>query len=151
MVVAALFFTALLLMMAAVLSVIRARRLEQLAKVNKRLQQVAFLTEIDTFSKRTNTTVLDSLSRWLQRVGIGISPGMALLILLAVILIGLGIKAVWGMLAAAMWWALVGTVAVFIPQIRYSLTRPSAGWPPAAMWRAPSSWPRKTSRSPCAR
>jgi tight adherence protein B len=119
MVVAALFFTALLLMMAAVLSVIRARRLEQLAKVNKRLQQVAFLTEIDTFSKRTNTTVLDSLSRWLQRVGIGISPGMALLILLVVILIGLGIKAVWGMLAAAMWWALVGTVAVFIPQIRY--------------------------------
>jgi len=116
MVVAALFFTALLLMMAAVLSVIRARRLEQLAKVNKRLQQVAFLTEIDTFSKRTNTTVLDSLSRWLQRVGIGISPGMALLILLAVILIGLGIKAVWGMLAAAMWWALVGTVAVFIDQ-----------------------------------
>jgi tight adherence protein B len=115
----ALFFTAIVLMLAAVLSVMRARRVEQLAKVNKRLEQVSFLVDVDAFSKRPAPSITDALSRWLRRVGFGISPATALSIMLLVILCGLGIKQMWGTLAALMWWALVGTVAVFIPQIRY--------------------------------
>lgn len=114
-----LFFTALVLMLAAVLAVIRARRLEQLDKVNKRLEQVAFLADGGGFSKKASPGVTDALARWLNRVGIGISPAAALAIMFVVLLIGLGLKSAWGLLAATMWWVLVGTVAVFIPQIRY--------------------------------
>jgi tight adherence protein B len=113
-----LFFTALVLMLAAVLSVMRARRLEQLAKVNRRLEQVSFLVAADTF-KPAAPSFTDALSRWLRRVGFGISPATALSVLLLVMVLGLGVQQLWGTLAALMWWVLVGTVAVFIPQIRY--------------------------------
>lgn len=116
----ALFFVAIVLMLGAVLSVIRARRVEQVAKVNQRLEELAFMGGKDALMKPApESEVVDALSRWLMRVGIPINPITAILIIVFVMVVGLVLLKAWGFLVALIWWVVLGTVAVLIPQIRY--------------------------------
>jgi tight adherence protein B len=119
MVALALFFLSLMLMLAAVLSIMRAQRLEQLAKVNQRLEQVAFLSIAAPGNRSNESGLISALSRWLNRVGFQIEPVVALGLATFTLLSGLFVWTIWGGLAAVLWWALAGTFSVFIPQIRY--------------------------------
>lgn len=114
-----LFFIALVMMMIAVLSVLRARRVEQIAKVNERLEAVAFLASETNKPRAQDASVIDALDRWLNRVGLRIKPGVALAILAFVLLSGWIVFQNWGGLALAVWWGVSVTVGVFIPQVRY--------------------------------
>jgi tight adherence protein B len=119
MVVLALFFLSLMLMLAAVLSIMRAQKLEQLAKVNQRLEQVAFLN-LESHAKRGDEGLLiGAVARWLSRVGFQIEPVVALGLAAFTAVSGLMVWRIWDGLAALVWWALAGTFSVFIPQIRY--------------------------------
>lgn len=116
----ALFTVALILLLAAVLSVIRARRVDQIAKVNERLEAIAFLTPQGNgrISPPTDDLMM-ALTRWLNRVGIPLSPVAALAIIALVTLAGLLVLKKWGLLAAGAWWGIAAVISVLIPQIRY--------------------------------
>ena len=119
MVVLILFFLSLMLMLAAVLSIMRAQRLEQLAKVNQRLEQVAFLNLDSPGQRPSDSGLVGALARWLHRVGFQIEPMVALGLATFTALSGFIAWTLWGGLAAVLWWVLAGTFSVFIPQIRY--------------------------------
>ncbi|RTL26192.1 MAG: type II secretion system protein [Burkholderiales bacterium] len=114
-----LFFIALVLMLAAVLSMMRARRLEQIAKVTQRLEAVAFLTPQDDVLQIRQTEAMAELTRWLSRVGLQIQPGAAITLMALAIASGLGILKIWGGIAALIWWATIGTISIVVPQVRY--------------------------------
>lgn len=119
MVVLALFFSALVMALAAVLTVLRARQAEQVLKVRQRLALEAFMQAPRAQNLPPPQGVMVDLGRWLARVGIPLSPLVALLLLALVLGSGLLIHRQWGLVAAVIWWAIVGTVSVFIPQVRY--------------------------------
>ena len=84
------FLIALLMMLGAVLSMIRAQRQEQIAKVHQRLAAVAFLPH-ETHKPDVQLGALTaSLDLWLKRVGLNLSPTMALVMLAGVVLIVAG-------------------------------------------------------------
>jgi tight adherence protein B len=117
-VVLGLFVVALLMMLGAVLTVLRARRLDHAQKVNKRLQSFSFIPE-DGYKPQLATDFRGRLANWLARVGLQIQPGTALSIM------GGGLTLSWllwhvvnplaGMLSAVL--IVIGTVLV--PQVRY--------------------------------
>ncbi len=119
MVSAMLFLVALLMMLAAVLSVLRARRLEQVARVNQRLAEVAFLTPDTPLRRPTVNPLLEELDRWLKRVGLNVSPAIALLVLAAAVAAGVLLWQQLNPLVALAWWALSIVVTVLVPQVRY--------------------------------
>lgn len=119
MVSAMLFLVALLMMLAAVLSVLRARRLEQVARVNQRLAEVAFLTPDTPLRRPTANPLLEELDRWLKRVGLNVSPAIALLVLAAAVAAGVLLWQHLNPLAALAWWALSVVLTVLVPQVRY--------------------------------
>ena len=88
MISAILFLIALLMMLGAVLSVIRAQRQEQIAKVHQRLAAVAFLPQETSKPDAQLGTLTAALDLWLKRVGLNVSPNMALLMLAGVVLMG---------------------------------------------------------------
>jgi tight adherence protein B len=117
-VVLGLFLVALLMMLGAVLSVLRARRLDHELKVNKRLQSFSFIPE-EGHALRSATDFQGRLAIWLARVGLQIQPGTALTLL------GCGLALAWllwhvvnplaGLLSAV----LIVIGAVLVPQVRY--------------------------------
>lgn len=119
MVSALLFLLALLMMLAAVLSVLRARKVEQIARVNQRLTDVAFLN-LDA-PKRTAPAMplIAGLDLWLKRVGLNVSPPVAVLVLGLVVGMGLLLWSHVGAAAALALWALAAVVIVLVPQVRY--------------------------------
>ena len=119
MVSAMLFLVALLMMLAAVLSVLRARRLEQVARVNQRLAEVAFLTPDTPLRRPTVNPLLEELDRWLKRVGLNVSPAIALLVLAAAVAVGVLLWQQLNPLVALAWWALSIVLTVLVPQVRY--------------------------------
>jgi tight adherence protein B len=119
MVSAMLFLVALLMMLAAVLSVLRARRLEQVARVNQRLAEVAFLTPDTPLRRPTVNPLLEELDRWLKRVGLNVSPAIALLVLAAAVAFGVLLWQQLNPLVALAWWALSIVLTVLVPQVRY--------------------------------
>lgn len=119
MVSAMLFLVALLMLLAAVLSVLRARRLEQVARVNQRLAEVAFLTPDTPLRRPTVNPLLEELDRWLKRVGLNVSPAIALLVLAAAVAFGVLLWQQLNPLAALAWWALSIVLTVLVPQVRY--------------------------------
>ncbi|MDI1351010.1 type II secretion system F family protein [Aquabacterium sp.] len=114
-----LFLVALLMMLAAVLSVLRARRLEQVARVNQRLAEVAFLTPDTPLRRPTVNPLLEELDRWLKRVGLNVSPAIALLVLAAAVAFGVLLWQQLNPLVALAWWALSIVLTVLVPQVRY--------------------------------
>lgn len=114
-----LFFVACVLMLAAVLSTLRARRLEQIAKVNQRLEELAFLSDGAAPRDTYNAGLRTFFSIWLRRVGIPLKPGTALLLLMVAVLSGFVVHRIWGALAASIWLTLLLTLSIFLPQIRY--------------------------------
>lgn len=119
MVSAMLFLVALLMLLAAVLSVLRARRLEQVARVNQRLAEVAFLTPDTPLRRPTVNPLLEELDRWLKRVGLNVSPAIALLVLAAAVAFGVLLWQQLNPLVALAWWALSIVLTVLVPQVRY--------------------------------
>jgi tight adherence protein B len=119
MVSAILFFIAILMLLAAVLSMMRARRLEQVERVNERLMAAAFLPRDTPPNPLDSSSLHDRLRLWLHRVGIHMSPGMALMVLATAVLIGVMLSHAFGALAGLAWWMLAGIVIVLVPQIRY--------------------------------
>lgn len=119
MISALLFLIALLLMLGAVLSMIRARRQEQIAKVNQRLADVAFLTQESRKSDAQLGTVTAALDLWLKRVGLNLSPNMALILLAGIVLLGVLLWQHIGALVGLAWYALAAVVIVLVPQVRY--------------------------------
>lgn len=114
-----LFFIALVLMLAAVLSMMRARRLEQIAKVNQRLEAVAFLSPQENILQTRQTEAMTELTQWLSRVGIQLQPGTVLMLALVALAIGVLVLKLLGGLAALLWLLTVGTVSILVPQVRY--------------------------------
>lgn len=119
MVSAMLFLVALLMMLAAVLSVLRARRLEQVARVNQRLAEVAFLTPDAPLRRTRANPLLEELDRWLKRVGLNIPPSVALLVLAGGMAIGVMLWQHLNPLVALAWWSLSTVLTVLVPQVRY--------------------------------
>ncbi len=119
MVSAMLFLVALLMLLAAVLSVLRARRLEQVARVNQRLAEVAFLTPDTPLRRPTVNPLLEELDRWLKRVGLNVPPAIALLVLAAAVAFGVLLWQQLNPLVALAWWALSIVLTVLVPQVRY--------------------------------
>jgi len=119
MVSVALFLVALLMMLAAVLSVLRARRQEQVARVNQRLAKVAFLTTDQPLRRPRELPILSDIDLWLKRVGIQVSPALALLVLAGTLFIGVLLWQHLNPLAALIWWVLAGILTVLVPQVRY--------------------------------
>ncbi|MBT9610074.1 type II secretion system F family protein [Aquabacterium sp.] len=119
MVSAMLFLVALLMMLAAVLSVLRARRLDQVARVNQRLAEVAFLTPDTPLRRPTVNPLLEELDRWLKRVGLNVSPAIALLVLAGAVALGVLLWQQLNPLVALAWWALSIVLTVLVPQVRY--------------------------------
>jgi tight adherence protein B len=120
MVVLGLFFIAMILMMVAILSMIRARSMAQVARVNQRLEALAFLAPDQPLQlARPADSLITALSRWMKRVGIQLKPSTALLLIGAIVLSGLVILNTWGTMIALLWWALLCLVSVIIPQVRY--------------------------------
>jgi len=119
MVSAMLFLVALLMMLAAVLSVLRARRLDQVARVNQRLAEVAFLTPDTPLRRPAVNPLLEELDRWLKRVGLNVSPAIALLVLAAAVALGVLLWQQLNPLVALAWWALSIVLTVLVPQVRY--------------------------------
>lgn len=119
MVSAMLFLVALLMMLAAVLSVLRARRLDQVARVNQRLAEVAFLTPDTPLRLPTVNPLLEELDRWLKRVGLNVSPAIALLVLAGAVALGVLLWQQLNPLVALAWWALSIVLTVLVPQVRY--------------------------------
>ncbi len=119
MVSAIFFLVAILMMLAAVLSVLRARRQEQIARINERLMAVAFLPREALVNPIKKGSLYDQLGLWLHRVGIHLSPAMALVVLASAALIGVALGQAFGTLMALAWWLVAGTVIVLVPQIRY--------------------------------
>ncbi|WP_290900744.1 type II secretion system F family protein [Aquabacterium sp.] len=114
-----LFLVALLMLLAAVLSVLRARRLEQVARVNQRLAEVAFLTPDTPLRRPTVNPLLEELDRWLKRVGLNVPPAIALLVLAAAVAFGVLLWQQLNPLVALAWWALSIVLTVLVPQVRY--------------------------------
>ncbi|MFY9461459.1 MAG: type II secretion system F family protein [Aquabacterium commune] len=114
-----LFLVALLMMLAAVLSVLRARRLDQVARVNQRLAEVAFLTPDTPLRRPTVNPLLEELDRWLKRVGLNVSPAIALLVLAGAVALGVLLWQQLNPLVALAWWALSIVLTVLVPQVRY--------------------------------
>ncbi|MFT3857972.1 MAG: type II secretion system F family protein [Aquabacterium sp.] len=116
-----LFFVAIMLMLAAVLSVLRARRVDQIQKVNERLEAIAFLSDkpVAGVPAGLENEAEQLLTRWLGRVGFKMSAGTALVALVALVMVGVLIFKTWGLLAAMAWWGLASLVSVLIPQVIY--------------------------------
>lgn len=114
-----LFFISLVLMLAAVLSILRARKMEQVAKVHQRLEQVAFLNAADGAQRASNSDFMLALERWLSRVGFQVQPSVALMLAVFTLLSIVLVFKVWGVLAATLWLAVSATFMVLIPQVRY--------------------------------
>ena len=118
-IVLVLFLVALLLAMAAVLAVLRARRKDHEVKVEERLRAFAFIPDPNATRIRASDNPLAPLEAWLARVGLRIEPQVALL------LAGVGVLStivIWQTLfplAGLIWAILVITFAVLIPQVRY--------------------------------
>jgi tight adherence protein B len=114
-----LFSFALLLVMAAVLAMLHARRLEQVNKVIERLEAIAFLHHGDNKPLDDERSMLMQLEAWLNRVGLPISPGTALAIGSGALFIAWFVLQTWGSLAALLWVIFATTLGIFIPQVRY--------------------------------
>lgn len=114
-----LLFVAIVMLLAAVLSVLRARRLEQVAKVNERLEAIAFLSEDDASRTDEQGNPMQALERWLHRVGFQLKPSAALSLLGLVFASGWVVMQVWGWVGAWLWWSIAATLGVFVPQVRY--------------------------------
>jgi tight adherence protein B len=119
MVSAIFFLVAILMMLVAVLSVLRARRQEQIARVNERLMAVAFLPRESLGNPLQQGSLNDRLALWLRRVGIHLSPVIAMAVLASAVLIGVALGQAFGSLMALAWWVVAGVVIVLVPQIRY--------------------------------
>lgn len=120
MVIALIFvFVALVLMLAAVLLVLRAQRIAQVAKVQQRLEEVAFLTRSDRSAGLQRGRIEAALGTWLRRVGIPLAPSTALMLGAFVVAGGMILMKTLGFQAAVLWWAVFGVLAILIPQIRY--------------------------------
>ena len=113
------FLIALLMMLGAVLSVIRAQRQEQIAKVHQRLAAVAFLPQETTQSDAQLGALTASLDLWLKRVGLNLSPNMALVMLAGVVIMGVLLWQHLGALVGIGWYALSSVIIVLVPQVRY--------------------------------
>jgi tight adherence protein B len=114
-----LFSLSLLLLMAAVLSMLRARRIEQLNKVIGRLEAIDFLNEANQAAQQEAPSLFVRLQTWLNRVGIPISAGTALSLGGLALLITWFALQTWGVLAAFLWVIISTTVGILIPQVRY--------------------------------
>ncbi len=116
--VLALFSIALMMLLGAVLSVLRARRAEHEGKVKNRLQAIAFIPE-DSYRPRMAEGLSGHLEAWLARVGLKIEPGAAMM------MFGAGAFVSWLLwhlinpLAGLISIALVLTMMVLVPQVRY--------------------------------
>jgi tight adherence protein B len=119
MVSAILFLVAILMMLAAVLSVLRARRQEQVARINERLMAVAFLPRESLTKSPRQGSLNDQLALWLNRVGLHLSPSTAILVIASVVVIGIVLAQAFGALLAMAWWLVAGIFTVLVPQIRY--------------------------------
>ncbi len=113
-----LFFLAFVLALAAVLSVLRARRLDHAAKVTQRLQSFSFVPDAAAVFKPADG-LLAPVEGWLARVGMRIEPGLAVGLAIAGVLSTIVIWHVYFPLAGLIWAVLVVTLAVLIPQVRY--------------------------------
>ena len=119
MVSAILFLIALLMMLGAVLSMIRARKQEQIAKVHQRLAAVAFLPQEAPTTAAQLGGLTAALDLWLKRVGLNLSPNMALTLLAGVVLMGVMLWQNLGALVGVGWAVLATVVIVLVPQVRY--------------------------------
>ncbi len=118
--ISALFFLiALLMLLGAVLSMIRAQRQEQIAKVHQRLAAVAFLPQESSKPNAQLGTLTAALDLWLKRVGLNLSPNMALIMLAGVVLMGVMLWQHLGALVGIGWYTLAAVVIVLVPQVRY--------------------------------
>jgi tight adherence protein B len=109
---------AMLMLLGAVLSILRARRLDHEVKVKERLQSFSFVPD-DAYKPHVADGFKGHLEIWLARVGLKIEPGAALTVM------GVGALASWLVwhlvfpLAGIACAVLVLTVAVVVPQVRY--------------------------------
>ncbi len=118
-VVLGLFFVAFVLAWAAVMSVLRARRMDHELKVNRRLQAFSFVPDAASQLKASSDSLLAPVEAWLARVGLRIEPGPAVALAVAGVLSTFVIWHVFFPLAGLIWAVLVVTFAVLVPQVRY--------------------------------
>lgn len=118
MVVALLFGMALALMAVAVLALAQSRQAEQIAKVHRRLSDIAMLRD-GSAAMAANTGQIGPLSRWFARVGITHKPALVIGLLLASAGAGAFIWLRWGQVAAGVFGLVVTLAAILIPQVRY--------------------------------
>lgn len=115
--VLALLLMAMLMMMGAVLAILRARRMDHEVKVKTRLQSFDFIPQ-DTY-RPAQTTLSGWVSTWLARVGLQIAPRTAFMILIGGVLVSWVLWQLINPLAGLISVALMITVAIFVPQVRY--------------------------------
>jgi tight adherence protein B len=113
-----LFFLAFMLALAAVLSVLRARRIDHELKVNRRLQSFSFVPDTSGVPKSADG-LLAPVEAWLARVGLRIEPGLAVGLAIAGVVSTILIWQLAFPLAGLIWAVLVVTFAVLVPQVRY--------------------------------
>lgn len=119
MVVAAMLFgLALALLAVAALALLQSRRAEQIAKVHRRLSDIAMLQagSADAVALAGAST---PLTRWLMRMGITLSPMPVLLLLLVTVGMGTLAWTRWGLLAATIFGLVALLASIVIPQVRY--------------------------------
>ncbi len=114
-----LFSLALLLLMGAVLALLRARRMEQINKVMNRLEAIAFLNQGNDKSREVDRPWLIRIEDWLQRVGLPLTPGLALTLLAGTMLTAWIVWQVLGGLEALLWVGFATTLGILVPQVRY--------------------------------
>src|SRR5690606_28038337 len=85
-----------------------------------RLSALAFATPAQELEPTVGRGPMDALGRWLNRVGLQLTPLTALLIMGAAALGGWVIRHHFGWAGAWVWWTLAATVCVFVPQVRYA-------------------------------
>ncbi len=114
----AFFCVAILMMLAAILSVLRARRMDHEEKVKDRLQAIAFIPE-DGYRPHVAEGIKGHLEAWLARVGLKIDPGTAMLLAGAGALLSWLLWHLINPLAGLICAVLVITLSVLVPQVRY--------------------------------
>ncbi len=113
-----LFMLAILMLLMAVLSMLRARRMDHESKVKQRLQAFSFVPQDDYLARRTDG-LMGQAEAWLARVGLKIDPMLALTV------IGVGLMMSWALwhlvdpLAGIIGVILLATLSVLMPQVRY--------------------------------
>ena len=80
---------------------------------------MAFLTPDTPLRRPTVNPLLEELDRWLKRVGLNVSPAIALLVLAAAVAFGVLLWQQLNPLVALAWWALSIVLTVLVPQVRY--------------------------------